>query len=172
MIIFWLKQMCISVYVVVIVYIVMICDINLQYRRLKTKSKSQETPTWAFLYLEMCALGGRTSWTAYLRLWTRVMHGVLAVTHPLNWFPASFFFSSIFDSWSSISAADRKYRDLSSEWVSIKDNTLAIMPTPHAIFQTWMWDLMKNIQQNQTRASIGQTTSILKQWFHLTVRYY
>ena len=38
----------------------------------------------------MCALGGRTPWTAGLRPWTRVLHGIPAGTHFLNSFPASF----------------------------------------------------------------------------------
>ena len=53
--------------------------------------------------------------------------------------------------------------------VVMDEPNLSLASHPHAIFQAWMWDLIKHINQNHPGLPEAKPPQPIKQWFHLTV---
>jgi len=56
--------------------------------------------------------------------------------------------------------------------VDITEPNLSSTSHPHAIFQAWMWDLIKHINQNHPGLPGAKPPQPVKQWFHLMVRHH
>jgi len=55
--------------------------------------------------------------------------------------------------------------------IDMDEKNISLASHPRSIFEAWMWDVIKHINQNHSELQEAKPPQPIKQWFHLMVRH-